>query len=86
MAAAKRELERFLFERVYRSGRVIDVRVPAQQKLAELFAWYRDHLDQLPPSYRERAEAVGGLRSTADYIAGMTDRFLETEHARRTGR
>ncbi len=86
VAAAKRELERFLFERVYRSGRVIDVRVPAQQKLAELFAWYRDHIDQLPPSYRERAEALGGLRSTADYIAGMTDRFLETEHARRTGR
>lgn len=86
VAAAKRELERFLFERVYRSDRVLAIRMPAQQKLAELFGWYADHPEGLPPRYLERASTCGFLRSTADYIAGMTDRFLETDHARRLGR
>jgi len=83
VAAAKRELERFLFERVYRSGRVLEVRLPAQRKLAELFAWYLAHPDGLPPRFQERAAASGLPRSTADYLAGMTDRFFEADHARR---
>ena len=85
LAATKRVLERFLFEEVYRSGRVLAIRVPAQQKLAELFDWYLRHPDDLPPRFRERAAACGIPRSTADYIAGMTDRFLELDHARRLG-
>ncbi len=85
VAAAKRELERFLFARVYRSERVLAIRGPAQQRLAELFAWYVTHPDMLPPRFRERAAAWGVPRSVADYIAGMTDRFLEVDHARRLG-
>ncbi len=85
VAAAKRELERFLFERVYRSDKVLAVRVPAQQRLAELFAWYVNHPDDMPPRYRDRAATCGVPRTTADYLAGMTDRFLETDHARRLG-
>ena len=83
VAAAKRDLERFLFTRVYRSERVLAVRVPAQQRLVEVFDWYTAHADQLPPRYQERAAAFGVPRSTADYIAGMTDRFLEADHGRR---
>ncbi len=83
LAAAKRELERFLFEKVYRSERVLAIRVPAQRKLADLFGWYLAHPDELPPGFRERAKSCGIPRSTADYIAGMTDRFLEADHARR---
>ena len=85
VATAKQELERFLFDRVYRCDTVLAVRVPAQQKLAELFKWYVAHPDVLPPRYRDRAESCGTPRSTADYIAGMTDRFLETDYARRLG-
>ena len=83
LAAAKRELERFLFDEVYRCERVLAIRVPAQQKLADLFGWYVAHPESLPPRFRERAAACGIPRSTADYIAGMTDRFLELDHARR---
>ncbi|MFM8414804.1 MAG: dGTP triphosphohydrolase [Planctomycetota bacterium] len=85
LAASKRELERFLFDRVYRSERVLAMRVPAQRKLADLFDWYVAHPDALPPRFRERAGDCGIRRSTADYIAGMTDRFLEADHARRLG-
>jgi dGTPase len=85
IAAAKRELERFLFEKVYRSERVLAIRVPAQQKLSALFGWYLAHPESLPPRFQERAADCGIPRSTADYIAGMTDRFLELDHARRLG-
>ena len=83
VAAGKRELERFLFERVYRSQRVLAVRVPAQQKLSELFRWYVAHPAELPAGFRQRAETFGVRRSVADYIAGMTDRYLEFDHLRR---
>lgn len=85
VAAGKRQLEKFLFERVYRSDRVLAVRVPAQQRLAGLFEWYCGHPDALPAGFRRRAEEFGLRRSVADYIAGMTDRFLEHDHARRLG-
>ncbi|NBW86392.1 MAG: dNTP triphosphohydrolase [Planctomycetia bacterium] len=85
IAAGKRELERFLFERVYRSERVLAVRVPAQQKLGELFAWYAARPEALPAGYRLRADRFGVPRSVADYIAGMTDRYLEVDHTRRLG-
>ena len=82
-AAGKRQLERFLFDRVYRSDRVLKMRVPAQQKLTELFEWYAARPDELPAGYRHRAATYGVGRSAADYIAGMTDRYLEVDHRRR---
>ena len=82
-AAGKRQLERFLFDRVYRSDRVLKMRVPAQQKLTELFEWYAARPDELPAGYRHRAATFGVRRSAADYIAGMTDRYLEVDHRRR---
>ncbi len=83
LAADKRALERFLFERVYRCPRVLEVRVPAQRKLTELFEWYAAHPDAMPAGYRQRADTFGVRRSVADYIAGMTDRYLELDHRRR---
>ena len=83
VAAGKRELERFLFDRVYRSERVLAMRVPAQRKLTDLFEWYVAHPDALPAGYRQRADTFGVRRSVADYIAGMTDRYLELDHRRR---
>ena len=85
VAAGKRQLEKFLFERVYRSPLVLEVRVPAQERLTRLFEWYCGHPTELPSSFRQRADDFGVRRSVADYIAGMTDRFLELDHDRRLG-
>ena len=82
-AAGKRQLERFLFDRVYRSDLVLSVRAPAQRRLTELFHWYVDHPAELPAGYRQRIATFGVNRSVADYIAGMTDRYLEIDHRRR---
>jgi len=85
VAAAKRQLEQFLFHRVYRSDRVLEVRIPAQRKLTRLFEWYCLHPDEMPPAFRGRAADCGVRRSVADYIAGMTDRYLDLDHHRRLG-
>lgn len=83
ITAGKKDLEAFLFRKVYRSERVMDVRVAAQAKLSHLFRWYCNHSESIAPSYRERAATVGVRRSVADYLAGMTDRYLEWDHDRR---
>ena len=83
VAAGKKQLEIFLFQRVYRSDRVMTVRAAAQEKLSQLFRWYVAHPDELPARFRARAAEWGVRRSTADYLAGMTDRFLEQDHGRR---
>ncbi len=85
VASGKRQLEKFLFERVYRCPRVLAVRVPAQERLTRLFGWYCSHPTELPAGFRQRADEFGVRRSVADYIAGMTDRFLELDHDRRLG-
>jgi hypothetical protein len=85
IAAGKRELERFLFTRVYRCERVLAVRLPAQQRLRQLFDWYCARPEELPRGFRGRAELFGARRSTADYLAGMTDRYLELDHRRSLG-
>ncbi len=84
-ARGKRELERFLFERVYRSEAVMAVREPAQERLSQLFEWLVERPDAMPARFLVRARHHGVRRTVADYIAGMTDRFLEREHARRCG-
>jgi dGTPase len=83
VSAGKKELEAFLFRKVYRSERVMGVRLAAQEKLSRLFHWYCNHPDSIAPSYRQRVSTVGLRRSVADYLAGMTDRYLEWDHDRR---
>jgi dGTPase len=85
VAAAKRQLEQFLFHRVYRSESVLAVRIPAQRKLTRLFDWYCLRPAEMPPAFCGRAESCGIRRSVADYIAGMTDRYLDLDHDRRLG-
>ncbi len=83
LAKGKKDLEAFLFRQVYRSQQVMSVREAAQKKLSHLFYWYCEHPDKIAPSYRERSKNFGVKRSTADYLAGMTDRFLEWDYAQR---
>jgi dGTPase len=78
-------LRAFLFERVYRSARIMRVMDKAEQVVADLFASYMGDLAHLPGG---RGQAIVGLeaapraRFVADFIAGMTDRFALAEYAR----
>lgn len=76
LAEQKRELERFLYEQVYRHPRLIAMRREAQAKLQAAFQGYLDNPHLLPPHHFRRVERVGVPRAVGDYLAGMTDRFF----------
>jgi len=73
----KTELEKFLYQRVYRHDDLISVREKAQCRVKEVFRGYCDNPDAFPQKYQARAEKVGVKRMAVEYIAGMTDNFFE---------
>jgi dGTPase len=77
LAELKRELERFLYTRVYRHPKLIEMRTEAQSRLQQAFQGYLQKPELLPPHHFKRVERVGLPRAVGDYLAGMTDRFFE---------
>ncbi|HUE71040.1 MAG TPA: deoxyguanosinetriphosphate triphosphohydrolase [Pirellulaceae bacterium] len=82
LAELKRELERFLYDRVYRHPRLIAVRSQAQERIRAMYDGYLSHPDLIPEHHRRRIAAAGIERTAADYIAGMTDRFCDALYER----
>lgn len=82
LAALKREVEAFLFQRVYCHPQVLRFRDQAQSMLREMFAGYAARPDLLPARFFAWIEQVGVRRSVADYLAGMTDRYAQQEYQR----
>lgn len=79
------ELQRFLYERFYRHPRLQEFCTWAERLLSELVEAYRARPGELAPWYRAWAQQVGVERAICDYVAGMTDRFVQQEHARLVG-
>lgn len=82
IAAQKREMEAFLYERVYRHPRVLEMRRRAQSYLLEMFERFTADVSLLPESYQARCPSEGVARTVGDYLGGMTDRFAQQEHTR----
>ncbi len=82
LAGQKAELERFLYERVYRHPQVLRHRIEAQSFLRAMFDGYVQQPELLPESFRARMAANGLPRTVGDYLAGMTDRFAQREYFR----
>lgn len=81
----KVELEKFLYQNVYRHERLIRMRQEAQSRIQKLFEIYAADKSQFPVKYQPRAEKIGIKRMAGEYIAGMTDRFFEQTFERITG-
>jgi dGTPase len=81
MAAADRAIKAFLFPRVYRHPRIVRIMSDAQSVVTDLFTHYMGDRRDLPVRDAP-AEALMGARQIADFIAGMTDRYALSEHAR----
>lgn len=82
LAELKTELERFLYDRVYRNPLVVASRRIAQDQLRAMFQGYLRRPNLMPDSFQKRAEEYGLPRSVCDYLAGMTDRFCQQEFQR----
>ncbi|MBM4000508.1 MAG: dNTP triphosphohydrolase [Planctomycetes bacterium] len=85
LAERKSELERFLYERVYRHTELARMRSSAQARLARLFAALVREPHHLPPRFQKRIDQVGLPRSVGDYLAGMTDRYCDQQYERFVG-
>lgn len=82
MYAENRALKTFLREQLYRHYQVVRMTTKAQRIIRELFAAFMAEPRLLPTQYQHIAETENLSRATADYIAGMTDRYAVKEHRR----
>ncbi|OGO10595.1 MAG: hypothetical protein A2Z66_02360 [Chloroflexi bacterium RBG_13_66_10] len=82
LEAMNRQLKDFLYQNMYQHHRVVRMHMKAEQILEDLFRAYTERPDILSQEVRERAQEGDLHRTVCDYVAGMTDRFAETEHAK----
>ena len=82
MQAENRALKGFLREHLYQHYQVLRMTTKARRIIHDLFNAFVADPRLLPPQYQEMAAAESIERATADYIAGMTDRYSMKEHRR----
>jgi dGTPase len=82
MQAENRALKGFLREHLYQHYQVLRMTAKARRIITDLFNAFVADPRLLPPQYQEMAAAGNIARATADYIAGMTDRYSMKEHRR----
>jgi len=85
MAEADRAIKGFLYPRMYRHDRIMRIMGDAERLVCALFARYLDRPDDMPAEWAQivdSGDAAARSRHIADFIAGMTDRYALTEHAR----
>jgi dGTPase len=72
-------LKQFLRKHVYYSEPLTAERTRSAAHVAELFAYFIEHPDQLPDTYEE--PGASPHRIVCDYIAGMTDGYFHRVYA-----
>ncbi|MEO0381754.1 MAG: deoxyguanosinetriphosphate triphosphohydrolase, partial [Pseudomonadota bacterium] len=90
MWADLQEIRSFLFKNMYRAPSVMAKREEVTKVVHDLFPALLAQPELLPARWQgavaqAEGDATALARLTADYIAGMTDRFALQEHARLIG-
>jgi dGTPase len=80
MAAADRAIKAFLSQRMYRHERVLRIMDEAEAVVRDLFGRYMMNPRDMP--WKLSGGEAMRAREIADFIAGMTDRYALSEHAR----
>jgi len=71
-----KQLKIFLFENLYRHPDVVAMNVRAEGVVKRLFVFFTENPLSLPEEFQQRLEQGTDVhRCTADFIAGMTDRY-----------
>jgi dGTPase len=73
----RREAKSFLYEALYNCKPLQPEKRLAEKVLTEVFEHLIAHPEALPQSYHEKAEKEPLARVVCDYIAGMTDHYVE---------
>ncbi len=82
MQAENRALKGFLHQHLYQHYEVLRMTAKARRIICDLFGAFVADPRLLPPQYQQMAATESVARATADYIAGMTDRYSMKEHRR----
>ncbi len=75
----------FLMKNFYKQPEVLRMTDRGKRLISGLFRVYRETPGTLPDYIRPRIRRFGLERTICDYIAGMTDRFINEEYARLCG-
>ena len=78
----ERQLDRdslrgFLYRNLYESAELEVEHERAEEIISTLFAYWVEDPRRLPADHAARAEEEGAARAVTDYIAGMTDSYIE---------
>ena len=73
----RREAKAFLYKALYESKPLQPEKTKAEKVVTETFDFLVANPGKLPPSYQEKAEHENLARVVCDYIAGMTDHYVE---------
>ncbi|MEW6303268.1 MAG: deoxyguanosinetriphosphate triphosphohydrolase [Verrucomicrobiota bacterium] len=79
---ANLELRDYLYQNLYYNPVVHQPNLRAVRMLEELFNFYLAHAKEIGELSRKRIRKEGLHRAVCDYIAGMTDRYLQLEYER----
>lgn len=82
MAKKNEQLRKFLTKHVYQNYKILRMVEKYERFIESLFHQYEKNPHQLPPKYQERILTDGPKRVITDYVAGMTDLYLEEEYVR----
>jgi dGTPase len=83
--AERQQSKDFLYENLYYSPALAEEKDDAERIVRELFAFWIEHPETLPPNYQEKAKAESLPRVVCDYIAGMTDPFIFEQYEKHCG-
>ena len=73
-------LREFLYRNLYLNPVLSYEKEQGEQVVRSLFQFYMDHPEKMPRWYAEQAEQVRRHRVICDYIAGMTDHYIQKLH------
>lgn len=73
---ASLELKQFMHRFVFSNEDLVTRRRESRARMAQLFQFFLDHPERLPPAHGARAVGPRAPRVICDYIAGMTDVFF----------
>ena len=76
----RREAKAFLYRTLYESRPLLPEKMKAEKIVTETFDYLVAHPDALPASYQEKVAHEKLVRVVCDYIAGMTDHYIQDVH------
>jgi dGTPase len=78
----RREAKAFLYRTLYESRPLLPEKIKAEKIVTETFDYLVAHPEAMPHGYQEKAAHEKLARVVCDYIAGMTDRYIQDVHRR----